>query len=71
MGQWDVLNLMKKNKGKWFSAKEIAEKANLSIGSVGVSLKKMRENKCYGIKSKSICVAGYHKYPYSFPNRKY
>lgn len=44
MGQQDVYDLLKKNKKKWFTAREISDKLGVSIGSVTMSLKKLRES---------------------------
>lgn len=43
MGQYEVYNFLKKNKGKWFTAREISKRLKASFGSIGTNLKKMRE----------------------------
>ncbi len=44
MGQQEVYNFLKDNNGKWFTSKQISEKTNVSIGSVTMSLKKLRKS---------------------------
>ncbi|MFP4403355.1 MAG: replication/maintenance protein RepL [Candidatus Woesearchaeota archaeon] len=44
MGQQEVYNFLKDNKNKWFTSKEISEATNVSIGSVTMSLKKLRKS---------------------------
>ncbi|MGV8168457.1 MAG: HTH domain-containing protein [Candidatus Nanoarchaeia archaeon] len=43
MGQQEVYDFLCKNKSKWFTSKEISEALNVSIGSVTMSLKKLRK----------------------------
>lgn len=43
MSMEDVCKLLKKNKGKWFSAKEIAEKLKLNQRNVSVALHKLQK----------------------------
>jgi len=43
MGQQEVYNFLNDNKGKWFTSREISEALNVSIGSVTMSLKKLRK----------------------------
>jgi DNA-binding transcriptional regulator GbsR (MarR family) len=43
MGQQEVYDFLCKNKNKWFTSKEISEALNVSIGSVTMSLKKLRK----------------------------
>ena len=44
MGQQEVYDFLKKNKGNWFTSKEIAEGLVVSIGSVTNNLKKLRKS---------------------------
>ncbi len=44
MGQQEVYNFLKDNKNKWFTSKQISESINVSIGSVTMSLKKLRKS---------------------------
>jgi DNA-binding transcriptional regulator GbsR (MarR family) len=43
MGQQEVYDFLCKNKSKWFTSKEISEALSVSIGSVTMSLKKLRK----------------------------
>jgi len=45
MGQQEVYDFLKKNKRKWFTSREISAALKLSIGSVTMSLKKLRNSK--------------------------
>ena len=44
MGQQEVYNFLKANKGKWFTSKQISLNIKVSIGSVTMSLKKLRKS---------------------------
>ncbi|MCM2326094.1 MAG: hypothetical protein NDI94_06525 [Candidatus Woesearchaeota archaeon] len=43
MGQQEVYDFLKKNKTRWWSSKDIAEKLDASIGSVTTTLTKLRK----------------------------
>lgn len=43
MGQQEVYDFLCKNKGKWFTSREISDALGVSIGSVTMSLKKLRK----------------------------
>lgn len=43
MGQQEVYDFLKKNKGKWWTSKETAEQLDASIGSVTTTLTKLRK----------------------------
>ncbi len=43
MGQQEVYDFLCKHAGKWFTSREISEKLGVSIGSVTMSLKKLRK----------------------------
>jgi predicted transcriptional regulator len=45
MGQNDVYQFLKKNKGKWFNSKEIAEAIEVGSSSISISLKRLRKHK--------------------------
>ena len=45
MGQQEVYNFLKENKPNSFSAKEISKELKISISSITMSLKKLRERK--------------------------
>jgi Mn-dependent DtxR family transcriptional regulator len=42
MGQQEVYDCLKQNKGNWFNSKEIAKRIKVSIGSVTNCLSKLR-----------------------------
>jgi len=44
MGQQEVYDFLKKNRSVWFTSKEITKKLNISLGSVTMSLKKLRQS---------------------------
>ncbi|MFC1649037.1 winged helix-turn-helix transcriptional regulator [Nanoarchaeota archaeon] len=43
MGQQEVYDFLSNKKGKWFTSREISEELGVSIGSVTMSLKKLRK----------------------------
>jgi len=43
MGQQEVYDFLKKQKNKWFTSRDISEALGVSIGSVTMSLKKLRK----------------------------
>jgi len=43
MGQQEVYDFLKKQKNKWFTSRDISEALEVSIGSVTMSLKKLRK----------------------------
>ena len=44
IGQQEVYDFLKSNKGKWFTSREISDKLGICIGSVTMSLKKLRKS---------------------------
>lgn len=44
MGQQEVFNFLKTHKGSWFTSKQISAETGVSIGSVTMSLKKLRKS---------------------------
>ena len=44
MGQQEVYDFLKENKHEWFTSKEITKQLNISLGSVTMSLKKLRQS---------------------------
>jgi DNA-binding transcriptional regulator GbsR (MarR family) len=42
MGQQEVYSFLEGNKGDWYTSRDISEKLDISIGSVTMSLKKLR-----------------------------
>jgi len=53
MGQQEVYNLLKKHRTNWLSAKDIADKLRVSVGSVTVSLSKLRKTNLIYFRSRS------------------
>lgn len=45
MSQQDVYEFLRQHKKSWFSARDIKEQLDVSIGSITNSLKKLRESK--------------------------
>ena len=43
MGQQEVYTFLLENEGNWFTSREISDKLGVSIGSVTMSLKKLRK----------------------------
>ena len=43
MGQQEVYDFLCKHKGQWFTSRDISESLGVSIGSVTMSLKKLRK----------------------------
>lgn len=44
MGQQDIYNFLKAYPNEWFTSKDISKGINISVGSVTVCLKRLREN---------------------------
>ena len=42
MGQQEVFSFLEDNSGKWFTSRDISEQLDVSIGSVTMSSKKLR-----------------------------
>ncbi len=51
MGQQEVYDFLCKNKNKWFTSREISDSLGISIGSVTMSLKKLRKTNIIKYKS--------------------
>ena len=66
MGQQEVYILLKQNKGKWFSSKEVAEKLKISVGSVTVSLHKLRKTNLIYFELARTVKSGNKGYLYKF-----
>lgn len=45
MGQQEVYDFLKKHPTKWFTSRQISDKIAISLGSVTMSLKKLRKSK--------------------------
>ena len=44
MGQQEVFTFLEKNRNKWFTSRQIADKLKVSFGSVSVSIMKLRQS---------------------------
>ena len=64
MGQQEVFNFLKSNKGNWLTSKDIADRLAVSIGSVTNNLKKLRRTEKDVLKYR---VEG-NRYYYMFKN---
>ncbi|UCE74183.1 MAG: winged helix-turn-helix domain-containing protein [Methanomassiliicoccales archaeon] len=64
MGQQEVYDFLKAHPIEWFTSKEISKGVNISIGSVTVCLKKLREND--EVKYKAIGKTGGKRTQYSY-----
>ncbi len=51
MGQQDIYDFLKKNPGGEFTSKELSKELGISIGSVTMSLKKLRESQSVNYRS--------------------
>ena len=45
MGQGEIYQVLKKNKGKWLTAKEITEFLEIGQRSISTTLQRLRKNK--------------------------
>ncbi|MBI2147904.1 HTH domain-containing protein [Candidatus Woesearchaeota archaeon] len=45
MGQQDIYDFLKNNKEDWYTSKDLSGHLGISIGSVTMSLKKLRESR--------------------------
>ncbi len=67
MGQQEVYNFLKKNKGKWYTSKGIADNLKASLGSVTTCLKKLRDSSAvYSEFGKGAGPAKKNAYLYKF-----
>ena len=66
MGQQEVFTFLKKNKSKWFTSKEIANKLSSSLGSVTTCLKKLRDSSAVSFKYPNKTGQGKNSYIYKF-----
>ena len=72
MGQADIISFLKNNPKKWFNAKEISTKLNVSVGSVLACLRRLRKAKLIDFKPKQTKVGTVFKniLIYKFKKRK-
>jgi len=70
MGQQEVYDLLKRHKNKWLSSKEMALELRISLGSVTVSLQKLRKANIlsYKLRGNANSVTGRKSYIYRFKN---
>ena len=66
MGQQEVYTFLRKNRTKWFTSKEIANKLNASLGSVTTCLKKLRDSSAVSFKFPNKQGQGKNSYIYKF-----
>lgn len=66
MGQQEVYDFLKAHPNDWFTSKEISKGINISIGSVTVCLKKLRENEEVQYKAKGKKGGKRTQYSYCF-----
>jgi DNA-binding transcriptional regulator GbsR (MarR family) len=64
MGQQEVYDFLKAHPNEWYTSKEISKGIDISIGSVTVCLKKLRENE--EVKYKAIAKKGGKRTQYSY-----
>lgn len=51
MGQQEVFSFLEENKGQWYTSRDISEQLDVSIGSVTMSLKKLRNTNMINYKN--------------------
>ncbi len=61
MGQSDIISVLRDSGGKWFNANEIAERMNVSIGSVLACLRRLRKAKLVEFKNQMTKVGAVYK----------
>lgn len=68
MGQQDVYNFLKDRPREWFTSRDISKGTNLSVGSVTVCLKRLRENN--EVRYKAIAKIGKKRAQYLYKFKK-
>ena len=68
MGQQEIYDFLKANPIDWFTSKEISKKISISIGSVTVCLKKLRDNNEVQYKAVGKKTGKRTQYSYCFKN---
>ena len=66
MGQQEVYTFLRKNRTKWFTSKDIANKLHASLGSVTTCLKKLRDSSAVSFKYPNKQGQGKNFYVYKF-----
>ena len=41
MGQWEVYGFLKKNRGGWFTTRQLSEHFGVSIGTIGTNINRL------------------------------
>jgi len=54
IGQQEVYDFLTHHKGKWFTSRDVSEQLNVSIGSVTMSLKKLRKTNLIKFKNTGV-----------------
>jgi len=62
IGQQEIYDFLKKRPKEWFTSRDISEQINISLGSVTMSLKKLRKSKLI----KYRMLGKRNQYEYSF-----
>ena len=68
MGQQEVYTFLKLNRYEWFTSRDISGRINISVGSVTVCLKKLRENDEVQFKQMGKQRGKRSQYLYKFKN---
>ena len=66
MGQQEVYTFLKRNKSRWFTSKDIANRLAASLGSVTTCLKKLRDSSSVNFKYPNKQGQGRNCYVYKF-----
>ena len=66
MGQQEVYTFLRKNRSKWFTSKDIANRLSASLGSVTTCLKKLRDSSAVSFKYPNKQRQGKNSYVYKF-----
>ena len=66
MGQQEVYTFLKKNRRRWFTSKDIANRLSSSLGSVTSCLKKLRDSSSVNFKYPNKQGRGKNFYVYKF-----
>jgi predicted transcriptional regulator len=66
MGQQDVYNLLKNHPNEWFTSRDISKEINISVGSVTVCIKRLRESNEVLYKARGKRVGKRTQYLYKF-----
>ena len=56
MGQQEVFTFLEKNRNKWFTSRQIADKLKVSYGSVVTSIMKLRQSEQIRFKNNKTVI---------------